>query len=767
MLSKGLLHQSASAEIAHAPRLRGSLVRKLTLLVGLTMGLLLAVLLAGSWVYWRAVVRKIVESHLTGVAASRRDIVQAQISQLLQRVELNTDRGEMRGFLFELENNRSSTANREGSLESLQRISNGKPIVAAAIADTQGTVVLSTDPAEVGKDVQTGTEFTAGLTGAHFGQPRWRNGHFEAILAAPIRTRAEPSRIYGVLLFTADVSPLAAQVNVVTGLGRTGETLLGAREGNQLRFLFPPRNSPETTLVPLNAAPALAAATQGSAGFLRVTDYRGIPVLAAGRPLDYGGWGLVVKMDETEAYAPIARVLRFVLVFGLVVAAIGLGVAYVLARSFVRPVRELATAAARVAGGDYEAPVPVSSADEVGALSISFNAMTAAIRARSAERDQAEEALRVADRRKDEFLAMLGHELRNPVSTIANAVRLWKETPGTPEVLELAQGVIERQTGNLARHVDDLLDVVRISEGKIELRRQPVEVGKMIERAAETVRMAVADKRQTFDLSLVQDGEGIIDADPVRIEQLMINLLTNAAKYTPVGGRIAVVEKMAGDDVVITVSDNGVGIAPELLPEVFELFTQADHSLARSAGGLGIGLNLCRQIVELHGGSISAHSDGIGCGAEFTVHLPATSSPVLADAAPIPVNVTPHVRGRRILLVDDSKDTLRLLSRLLIRRGHEVCTVADGLTALKVAQEFRPEVLLLDIGLPGLDGYSLARRLRADGFAKELMIAISGYAQENDRALAREAGFDHHFAKPVDFDALLALLVTEPAQPPA
>jgi signal transduction histidine kinase/ActR/RegA family two-component response regulator len=733
-------------------------------LVGLTLVILLAVLLTGGWLVMRSFVRKVVDGHLATVATTRRDMVQARVTQLLQRVELNTDRGEMRGFLYELSLGEDSTKNRDASQVSLDRMANGKPIVAAALADANGTVLLSTRSIHLGRDVSGWGDFKAGSSGPHFGAPRQIGNRFEATLTAPIRTRSEPNRVYGVLFLIADVTALATDLGNVTGLGQTGEVLLGVREGPQLRFLFPPRNAPRTEMVPVSAAPALASATQGREAFFRTPDYRGTPVLAAGRPLNYGGWGLVVKMDEQEAYAPLARVLRYGVILGLLIAAVGLAAAYMLARSFLRPVRRLAQAAARIAGGDYETQVPVRSRDELGALSLSFNEMTAAIRARGAERDRAEQALREADRRKDEFLAMLGHELRNPLSAIANAVRLWREAAPEPEITEMAQLVIERQTANLSRHVDDLLDVVRISEGKIELRRQPVEAAELIARAVEVVRGLLDEKGHTLDLHLAEGSRGCIDADPTRIEQVLTNLLINAAKYTPDGGHITVAEKRSGDDVVITVTDNGMGIAPDVLPEIFELFTQGDRSLERTTGGLGIGLNLCRQLVELHGGSISAHSAGRGCGAEFTVRLPAVAAVPQPRSNPVEQQTVPKAGGRRILLVDDNKDTLRLLSRLLIRRGYEVSTVDDGLAALRVAQEFQPEILLLDIGLPGLDGYSLARRLRADGFADTPMIAISGYAQENDRALAREAGFNHHFAKPVDVDALAALLSSVPAR---
>ena len=760
---------------------RVPVVLKLTLLVGLTLVPLLAVFLTGGWLYGRAVLTEQVDAQLSAVAASRRDMVRAQVSLLRQRVELNTDRGEMRGYLYELSTGQSSAQNRDGSQMSLARIANGQPIVAASLADETGAVVLSTDPKDVGRAVGNEVEFTAGLTGPYVGLPRWAHGRFEATLAAPVRTRSEPNRIYGVLLMTADVSDLAKAVRDVTGLGQTGEAILGVREGDRIRFLFPPRNSERTTVVPLVRAPGLMAATQGEEVFTKAPDYRGVAVLAASRPIGYGGWGLVVKMDLDEAYAPVARALRLGGLLGILAGAAGLAAAYALARSFTRPVRQLAEAAARVAGGDYDSPVPVTSADEFGALSLSFNAMTAAIRARRAERDaaeqalraseddarRAEEALRDADRRKDEFLAMLGHELRNPLSGIAGAIRLWQETGNEPEAAELARAVIERQTGNLARLVDDLLDVARITEGKIELRRGPVDVGETIGRAIEAVRPLLEARRHELDLALAAGGPLRVDADPMRLEQIVVNLLTNAAKYTPDGGRINLGMRHLGDEAVIAVSDNGIGIAPEMLAEIFDLFTQVDRSLDRTAGGLGIGLNLCRQLLALHGGTISAESPGPGGGATFTVRLPALPPTVAPGKAPEPSRVVPASRRRRILLVDDNQDTVRLLSRLLTRRGHEVFTTGDGLSALKIAAEFRPEVLLLDIGLPGLDGYALARRLRADGFAKTPMIAISGYAQESDRELAREAGFDHHFAKPVDFDELAALIAQEPPLPEA
>jgi PAS domain S-box-containing protein len=863
-------------------------VIQLSLLVGLTLAILLAVSLAAGWFYWRDVLRSHVDAHLSGIAASRRDLVQVQVSMLRQRVELNTDRGEFRGFFSDLSKDNDPSENRAYSLTTLQRISDGKPIRGASLADLDGTIIVATDPAGVGKKVVNVETFNAGLSGPTIGRPRWVGDRFEVILAAPVRTRSEPIRVYGVLLANADASELAAAVNDVPGLGRTGEILLGVREGANMRFLFPPRNAPETTLVPLEKAPALAASIEGAEAFFRNRDYRGVPVLSAGRPIGFGGWALVAKMDEAEAYAPAANALRLGVVYGSLLVAVGLVATYVVALGVTRPIRRLAQAASRIAGGDYGTTVPVKSGDELGVLSENFNAMAAALRTRSAERDEAEralreseararqiaeslpqlvwtcsadgtcdylspqwvvytgipatpqlgfgwseqvhpddradvverwkaivasgitldvqfrirrhdgvyrwflaratplkdergrvikwfgttsdiddaqragETLREADRRKDEFLAMLGHELRNPLSAIANAVRLWQDATNEAAAAEFARDVISRQTGNLSRLVEDLLDVTRISEGKIELRQRPVDVGHAINRGVESVRSLIQERRHELDLTLAGGGQLLVMADPMRLEQIITNLLTNAAKYTPDGGRITVVLRHEGRDAVITVSDNGIGIAPEMLPKIFDLFAQADRSLDRTSGGLGIGLNLCHHLVALHGGTISAHSNGLGQGAAFTVRLPIADAPAPALPAAAAAPLAPAQQHRRILLVDDNQDTVRALSRLLALRGHEVATAYDGLTALEIAPKFKPDVLLLDIGLPGLDGYALASRLRAEGFTDTLMIAITGYAQEGDRARAREAGFDRHFAKPVDFEALATLLGMDP-----
>jgi signal transduction histidine kinase len=356
----------------------------------------------------------------------------------------------------------------------------------------------------------------------------------------------------------------------------------------------------------------MKAAIEGSSVFLQTDDYRRIPVLAAGEPVGEEGWGFVVKMDQKEADKPIFLVVMLEAVAGLIMAALGLLAAYILARNFTHPLVQLENAALRVAAGDYHTAVPVRSDDDFGSLSSSFNAMTTAIQMRNDERERAEEAMREADRRKDEFLAMLGHELRNPLSAIANAVRLWNAAPEDRSSTELARDVIERQSTHLSRLVDDLLDVGRITEGKIDLRKQPVDVVQAISHAVEAARPFIDDRRHELEISLADEAKLFVEADPTRFEQIITNLLTNAIKYTRRAGRISIKTRKEGTDVVICIADNGIGMSARMIPHVFDLFAQGDRSLDRTTGGLGIGLHLCQKLVELHGGTVTAASEGVG-----------------------------------------------------------------------------------------------------------------------------------------------------------
>jgi PAS domain S-box-containing protein len=369
-------------------------------------------------------------------------------------------------------------------------------------------------------------------------------------------------------------------------------------------------------------------------------------------------------------------------------------------------------------------------------------------------------SLALADRRKDEFLAMLAHELRNPLAPIRNAVRILQEL-GTPDMrLAWARDVIDRQVRHLARLVDDLLDVSRLVRGRIELKKETVDLAEVVEHALEVSRPLIQGHRHELVVCL-PGGALRTSADPTRLIQVLENLLTNAAKYTPEGGVIRLEAGRDGDCAVIRVWDTGTGIPADLLPRVFDLFTQGERSLDRSQGGLGIGLTIVKELVELHGGEVEVRSHGHpGQGSEFTVKLPLIleSSGAACPVEP-PEELRASGRRRRILVVDDNEDAVDTLAILLELEGHEIRTALDGPAALEIAREFRPDAVLLDIGLPGMDGYEVARRLRGWPETRgAALVAITGYGQLEDKCRAESAGFDHHMVKPVDPNELNRLL---------
>jgi CheY-like chemotaxis protein len=369
---------------------------------------------------------------------------------------------------------------------------------------------------------------------------------------------------------------------------------------------------------------------------------------------------------------------------------------------------------------------------------------------------QMEEALKEADRRKDEFLAMLAHELRNPLAPIRNAVQVLRLLGGPEPNMQRSREMIERQVKHLTRLVDDLLDVSRITTGKIKLQRERVDLAAVVNRAVESCRPLIDANHHHLSVSLPDEPVPLL-ADPTRLEQVFANLLNNAAKYTERGGALALAAERQGDEVLVRVRDNGFGIPARVLPHVFDLFAQADRTLDRSQGGLGIGLTLVRTLAEMHGGGVTAHSEGPGKGSEFVVRLPVAPDSdgclpagETGSAAPAP-EVPP---GLRILVVDDNRDAADSLALLLRLWGHEVRTSYDGPTGLKEAGSYFPQLVFLDIGLPGLDGYEVARRLRGELGGELRLVAMTGYGQEEDRRRSREAGFDLHLVKPVDTNCL-------------
>jgi signal transduction histidine kinase/ActR/RegA family two-component response regulator len=381
-----------------------------------------------------------------------------------------------------------------------------------------------------------------------------------------------------------------------------------------------------------------------------------------------------------------------------------------------------------------------------------------------AEREQLLGELQSASRAKDEFLAMLGHELRNPLSPIITALRLMRhKSPGS---VTREQQVIERQVTHLTRLVDDLLDVAKIARGKVELRRELVDLCDVTAKAAEIASDLLEQRHHRLSIHC-EKGRFLGYADPIRLAQVIANLLTNAARYTDPGGDIQLDVAARDGQLILTVKDNGIGISAEMLPRIFDLFEQAARSADRSQGGLGIGLALVKNLVALHGGTVSAHSDGLGRGSTFTVSLPAAGGQPSSDrVSPHRAPVAPAGSGR-VLIVDDNLDAAELLQNALETSGYAVEMATDPITALDVAARFAPEVAILDIGLPVIDGYELATRLLALPQAADCrLIALTGYGQEHDRRRSLDAGFHEHLVKPVDVDRLVRLVEAVRTAPP-
>jgi PAS domain S-box-containing protein len=370
-------------------------------------------------------------------------------------------------------------------------------------------------------------------------------------------------------------------------------------------------------------------------------------------------------------------------------------------------------------------------------------------------REQAARAeAEAANRAKDQFLALLAHELRNPLAPILTAAALLRR-PGAPStVVAQSATIVERQARNLARLLDDLLDVSRITRGRIDLRREPVAIEEAVTNALEATRPFVDERRQRVSLALPPEPV-YVDADPARLEQIIVNVLNNAAKYTPAEGRISLTVSAAHGEAVLRIRDTGVGIAPDVLPRIFDLFVQGDESLAHTSGGLGIGLTLVHRLVALHRGRVTAHSDGLGRGAEFTIALPLSqTAPARLPSAP----TAPRGPAAAVLIIEDNVDARQSLRTLLEHEGHRVDEADDGARGLARAEATTPDIVLIDIGLPTMDGYEVARRIRAQRGVRPILVAITGYGQVDDRQRSLEAGFDAHLTKPVAPDLLVEVL---------
>ena len=398
-------------------------------------------------------------------------------------------------------------------------------------------------------------------------------------------------------------------------------------------------------------------------------------------------------------------------------------------------------------------PVLDASGRVIGASKIARD--ISAVRTADRELRRSAEALRAASQRKDEFLAVLAHELRNPLAPIANTLEALRIGGIDQQMASELLAVAHRQLQHLVRLVDDLMEVSRITRDSIELRKELLPLQAAVQSAIEISQALIAERKHRLEVDL-QPDRLLVQGDRTRLTQVVANLLNNAAKYTPEGGRIRVRLTREGDFAVVRVSDNGAGIPPDMLARVFEMFTRLDRALERTQGGLGIGLALVQRLAQLHGGSVEAHSDGLGRGSEFVVRLPLATEKPLEESRAKQVTVPP---GCRVLIADDNRDAARVLSLLLRTLGQDVHVAHDGEQAIEKARELKPDVLLLDLGMPVLSGYEAARRIRREPWGKDLvLVAVTGWGQEHDKQRTKAAGFDHHLVKPVTAAILKELL---------
>lgn len=505
-------------------------------------------------------------------------------------------------------------------------------------------------------------------------------------------------------------------------------------------------------------------------------------------------WQNIVKNDQhlgsvfiRARYEANTRLFDYTVVLVCVmIASLGLAsfIAFWLRGAVTKPIFAVTDVARQVMQSrDFSLRAEKFTEDEIGVLVDAFNDMLSEVERRAkaleasnrsleremTERQAAEDALRLADRRKDEFLATLAHELRNPLAPLLNSLNILRSPQQDPVVHDRAQSVMERQLKQMVRLVDDLLDVSRITTGKLAISKVCIDIQSVIRDAVESSSTFIKERGHELTLDIPEEPV-YINADPIRLAQVFSNLLNNSAKYTNPGGSIQFAASIINDGVLFTITDNGIGIEPDMLNNIFDMFTQVDQTLERAQAGLGVGLALARHLVELHGGQLQVSSPGTGCGSTFSLRL-ALAEPPASASTRTSQSTDSSGQRRRVLLVDDNVDFVSTLKILLSTMGHDIRIAHDGVTAQSVAREFQPEFAFLDIGMPGMNGYDLARHLRqSPETANAILVAVTGWGQDKDRQLSKSAGFNHHLVKPVELSQVMEIIeagVTPPNDPAA
>ncbi|HKP30403.1 MAG TPA: ATP-binding protein, partial [Gemmatimonadales bacterium] len=617
----------------------------------------------------------------------------------------------------------------------------------AGLRHASGEMMFATRP-----ELPTAFDESAPHDSAGIGRVQARDGGLYYEVTAPVY---DNGAYLGSVVRVRRVSASPTTVQLITDLmGGQGALLFGNADGSLWTdFLQPVEGPPQ---------PATTSYRKQGQDFVVAT--QAIP----GTPYMFAA-----EVPVQRALARVRRLVRDFIVIGILLIALGLVVGWWANARITRPLTELTQRAEAITATNRPgmATVP-SGGDELDRLQHAFDTMAdsvwqsrVALESKVLERTRAvedlkasEEALRVADRRKDEFLATLAHELRNPLAPIRNAAQVIKlKKPDDPD-LQMSRDVIERQVAQMSLLLDDLLDLSRISHNRLELRVERVDLRTLLKSAIETSRPLIDAGGHELTI-ILPSGPVEVEADPVRLAQVFANLLNNSAKYSAGKGHIRLATERHGDSVTITVSDDGIGITPDALPHIWDMFTQARPALNQSRSGLGIGLSLVKGLIDLHGGSVTAESDGAGRGSTFSVTLPVAAGATADDNVSAPSPEVAVTSIRRILVADDIADNLDSMSLLLGLMGHKVWAAQDGAEAFALAEVHRPELVLLDLGMPRMDGYEACRRIREQPWSRDMMIvAVTGWGQKEDRRRTEEAGFDHHIVKPVDAAAVVSLL---------
>ncbi|MGE0710529.1 MAG: ATP-binding protein [Planctomycetota bacterium] len=760
----------------------GSLRTRIAGLVALLVLLVTVVQTGGGYLLLRQHLEGEARQRLTATAQVAREVLRSFIEEMeLQAVQV-ASRTRLRELVGEhLDGELDADALRRAARPILRDArAAALGLDAVWVVDPRGRVLVSTDPSKHGRAHAGDVAFREGLSAAYVGPPSHPDSRAVAIVAAPL---ARGARLLGVVMAEVDLSSLEARLTTVTGADPPRREVLVARPvADQACFLFPRPGRPARA--PLEEHPAMREACAGAEGFLETRDHRGAEVLAVHLPVGRGDWGLVAKVDSELAYAPVTSLTAGALAVAAGLVLLGAAGAWLLAGRLVRPLRDLARAAASLGRGDLSARAEVPASGEVAVLGTTFNAMAAAlaeqtrtleerVAARTAELTASERALglardeaEAASRAKSEFLANMSHEIRTPLNGVLGMAEVLARSELTPDQRR-SLAVIRESGQALLELLSDILDLSRIEAGRLEVVSEPLSLREVIEGAVQGLEVDAARKGLALEQRVSPDVPEHLAGDAGRLRQVLVNLLSNAIKFTEQGrvGLAVAVEERGADHVVLhaRVDDTGIGIPPDELEGVFESFRQVEGTLSRRQGGSGLGLAIARRIVELLGGRIWLESEpGRGTSAHFTARLalaPPPEPPAQEEAAG-------PVAPRRVLVAEDSAVNREVVRRLLELRGHRVEVAHDGREAIARAARERFDVILMDLQMPEVDGFEATARIRAreaESGARTPIVALTGHALAGDRERCLAAGMDDHLPKPIRPDELYRAVEAHPA----